>query len=161
MVIDRVGLALHDDTDQMETFILDTVAPVVSMTSLVTSDTSPALTGTVDDPTAQIWVTVNNKTYEADNLANGQWILPQNTINPSLSAGIYNVAVEAVDPAGNSAWDLSTDELTIESFWSRFNNISLNIIFKPTPVRLPSTKITLSSGLGTLLSSWKDRFHFI
>ena len=160
-IIDRVGLALHDNTDQIETFILDTVAPVVSMTSLATSDTSPALTGTVDDPAARIWVTVNNKTYEAGNMGNGQWTLSQNTINPSLSAGIYNVAVEAVDLAGNSAWDLSIDELTIESFWSRFSNFSLNTIFKPTPVIFPSTKITLSSGLGNLLASWKDRFHFI
>ncbi|MED6088812.1 hypothetical protein VZ169_19295, partial [Acinetobacter baumannii] len=37
---------------------IDTVAPVVSFTDASTNDTTPALTGTIDDPTATVVVTV-------------------------------------------------------------------------------------------------------
>ena len=94
-------------------FAADTTAPVVTVDDLLTIDTTPALTGTVDDSTASISVTVAGSTYPATNLGDGTWILADNTITPALDEGTYDVAVTATDGVGNEGSDASTDELVI------------------------------------------------
>ena len=59
---------------------LETVAPVVTVDPLITNDNTPQLTGTVDDPTAVVEVTVNGNTYLATNNGDGTWTLPDDTI---------------------------------------------------------------------------------
>ncbi len=96
-------------------FFTDTTPPVVAVDTLVTVDSTPSLTGTVDDPEATVDVTVGGQTYGANNLGNGQWELPDNTITPALEPGVYDVQAAAFDWLGNPAADPTLDELTIQS----------------------------------------------
>lgn len=87
--------------------------PLVSVDFLATSDTTPALSGTVNDPTAVITVTVNSVPYSAIN--NGAtWNIPDNIIGPLLD-GVYDVSVLAdnsIDPPGI---DSTLNELVIDT----------------------------------------------
>ncbi|MDX7882293.1 Ig-like domain-containing protein, partial [Acinetobacter nosocomialis] len=65
-----------------------------------TNDSTPELTGTVNDPTATVVVTVNGVNYTAVNNGNGSWTLADNTL-PVLTDGPHTVTVTATDPAGN------------------------------------------------------------
>ncbi|MFI8127178.1 Ig-like domain-containing protein, partial [Acinetobacter sp. ABJ-A23_2] len=67
---------------------------------VTTNDSTPALTGTVNDPTATVVVTVNGVEYPAVNNGNGTWTLADNTL-PVLADGPHTVTVTATDPAGN------------------------------------------------------------
>jgi uncharacterized repeat protein (TIGR01451 family) len=93
----------------------DTVSPTVTVNLLTTQDTTPPLSGTVNDNTATMRVTVTGTTYLATNNGNGTWTLADNTITPALAVGVYDVSVTATDPAGNVGTDTTTNELTIRS----------------------------------------------
>ncbi|EMI5903489.1 hypothetical protein R5S09_003924, partial [Acinetobacter baumannii] len=86
--------------------------PVVSLDDLTTNDTTPALTGAIDDPTATVVVNVDGIDYPATNNGDGTWTLADNTL-PALIDGPHTVAVTATDPAGNTATDTAT--LTIDT----------------------------------------------
>ena len=92
---------------------IDITAPLITVNTLSTGDTTPALSGTVNDNTALIFITVNGGTHAAINNGNGTWTLPDNTISPALAVGSYNVLAEASDFAGNVGNDATTNELTI------------------------------------------------
>jgi hypothetical protein len=93
----------------------DSLAPTVTVAVQTTSDTSPALFGSIDDPTATLSVTVAGNTYAAINNGDGTWTLADNTISPALADGIYDVAVTVTDSAGNIANDVTVGELTIDA----------------------------------------------
>ncbi len=116
---DSLGNSSTDATSDELT--VDLLAPVVTVDTLTTADTSPALTGTVDDANAGIRVTVDGRAYDATNLG-ATWVLPQGSITPELEDGLYDVAATATDDAGNTATDATTDELTIDK-----NVISVSI----------------------------------
>jgi Ca2+-binding RTX toxin-like protein len=94
--------------------IVDTTPPVVTVTPLTTADGTPQLTGTIDDPTATVKVTVNGVEYTATNNGNGTWTLADNTIASPLSSGTYDVKVTATDALGNTGSDTTTGELTVD-----------------------------------------------
>ncbi|WP_254629137.1 Ig-like domain-containing protein, partial [Acinetobacter oleivorans] len=75
-----------DVLDGTDGFIVDLVAPVVSFTDASTNDTTPALTGTIDDPAATVVVTVDGINYNATNNGDGTWTLADNTL-PVLADG--------------------------------------------------------------------------
>ncbi|WP_263631171.1 Ig-like domain-containing protein, partial [Acinetobacter pittii] len=91
---------------------IDTSVPVVSLDDVVTNDTTPALTGAINDPTATVVVTVDGVDYPATNNGDGTWTLADNTL-PALTDGPHTVTVTATDPAGNTATDTAT--LTIDT----------------------------------------------
>ena len=91
------------------------LAPVVGVNVSVTNDSTPALSGVVDDPTATISVTVNGNTYPATNNGDGTWTLADNLISPALVDGDYDVSVSATDTNGNVGNDSTTNELEIDS----------------------------------------------
>ncbi len=92
----------------------DVTPPVVTVDALITNVVSPELTGTIDDPTATIEVTVNGSTYTATN--NGTtWTLTAGTISPDLADGTYEVSVTATDAALNEGMDATSDELIIDT----------------------------------------------
>ncbi|MDN2665059.1 Ig-like domain-containing protein, partial [Psychromonas sp. 14N.309.X.WAT.B.A12] len=99
----------HSDS-ATTTIEIDTTAPVVSVDSIITNDTTPAITGTIDDPTAAVVVTVNDIEYTATNNANGTWTLADNTL-PALDDGETIITVTASDAAGNSATNTGTVEV--------------------------------------------------
>ncbi|MEI1693681.1 Ig-like domain-containing protein, partial [Acinetobacter nosocomialis] len=82
------------------TVTLDTTAPTVALSDVTTNDSTPELTGTVNDPAATVVVTVNGVDYTAVNNGNGTWTLADNTL-PVLTDGPHTVTVTATDPAGN------------------------------------------------------------
>ncbi len=92
----------------------DTTTPEISVNILFTKDTSPALSGIVDDTTATVTVTVNGSTYTATNNADGTWTLAGNTITPALTSGTYDVTATAKDSSGNSQLDSTSGELIID-----------------------------------------------
>ena len=93
------------------TITVDQTAPAVTIDPLNTSDATPELTGTVDDPTATVVVTVDGSDYPATNNGDGTWTLADNTL-PALGEGDYSVEVTATDTDGN--FDTDSDTLTID-----------------------------------------------
>ncbi|WP_299078053.1 BapA/Bap/LapF family large adhesin [uncultured Paraglaciecola sp.] len=82
--------------------ILDTTAPIVLLNPLATSDTTPELSGTVNDPGAVVKVKIGENTYDAVNNGNGTWTLADDAIEePGLAEGAVDITVTATDPAGN------------------------------------------------------------
>jgi hypothetical protein len=82
----------------------DNETPTGTVNSVAPSITnSPEFTGTVDDPTATVIVTINGIDYTARNNGNGTWMLPSGAINPGLGAGDYAVTVTIKDAAGNQS----------------------------------------------------------
>ncbi|MBR9783526.1 MAG: Ig-like domain repeat protein, partial [Gammaproteobacteria bacterium] len=85
----------------------DAVAPVVTINDLTTNDTTPALTGTVDDNTATVVVTINGISYTATNNENGTWTLADDAV-AALAEGSYTATVTATDPEGNVGTNTGT-----------------------------------------------------
>ena len=79
---------------------------------MTTSDTTPPLSGTVDDNDATLELTLDSQTVTPTNNGDGTWSLADDTL-AALPNGTYDVAVTATDPAGNEGDDTTTDELTI------------------------------------------------
>jgi len=96
-------------------FMVDVTVPQVTVDTLFTMDTSPGLSGTVDDPQAIVEVIVDGTVYLADNWGNGQWALFDNVIFPDLAPGVYDICAQARDVSGNVGVDTTTGELTIGS----------------------------------------------
>ncbi|WP_447510657.1 BapA/Bap/LapF family large adhesin, partial [Acinetobacter geminorum] len=94
------NLGTGDVLDGTDGFIVDLVAPVVGFTDVTTNDDTPPLTGTIDDPTATVVVTVDGVDYPATNNGDGTWTLADNTL-PTLADGPHTVSVTATDVAGN------------------------------------------------------------
>ncbi|MCG6039560.1 Ig-like domain-containing protein, partial [Acinetobacter baumannii] len=82
----------------------DITAPVVALDDVLTNDSTPALTGTVNDPTATVVVTVDGVNYPATNNGDGTWTLADNTL-PALTDGPHTITVTATDAAGNVGSD--------------------------------------------------------
>jgi len=99
---------------------IDTLAPdvptVVSQTSL---DGLPFVQGTWDSADAvDLVVTVDGVDYELGldpevQVSADSWTLDLSALGIPLSSGVYDVEVIASDAAGNDAFDLTTDELTV------------------------------------------------
>ncbi|MGQ4648938.1 DUF4114 domain-containing protein [Lyngbya aestuarii] len=107
------GVAVNDGDFTGELYTIDTVSPVVGVTPFTTSDSTPPLTGVVDDPTATVTVSVNDTNYTATNDGDGTWTLPDDTIGSILTDGTYEVEVTATDSLGNFGTDASINELVI------------------------------------------------
>ncbi|HPO15278.1 MAG TPA: Ig-like domain-containing protein [Candidatus Hydrogenedentes bacterium] len=91
---------------------IDKTAPVVTVTTQVTGDTTPLLSGTVTDDVAVagVQVTVGTHTYTAV-LGSGTWTAQ---VTDVLAQNTYNVVAQATDTAGNIGTDATADELTVD-----------------------------------------------
>ena len=92
---------------------VDTVAPLVTVDSLDTFDTTPLLSGSINDAAAQVSVTVAGLTRTAVNGGAGRWTLQWNDV--LAASQTYDVAVTAVDAAGNKGSDATTNELILRA----------------------------------------------
>lgn len=114
-------------TPVVQPFRLDTFGPcepppapmaTPTVNSLVTNDTTPILTGTLDAArTVTLNVKVNGVFYTLGSsprltAAGDNWTLNLSTISP-LATGTYPVTVTAIDATGIRATDTTTDELMI------------------------------------------------
>ena len=95
---------------------VDLKPPVIAVNALTTTDRTPLLSGTVDDPSATVAITVAGSNYPATNNGDGTWTLPDDTI-ASLSDGTYDVVATATDtsPFENIGVDSTTDELVVNA----------------------------------------------
>ncbi|MNU90772.1 hypothetical protein D3C71_806470 [compost metagenome] len=107
------NLGTGDVLDGTDGFIVDLIAPVVTFPDVSTNDSTPALTGTIDDPAATVVVTVDGVDYPATNNGDGTWTLADNTL-PTLADGPHTVSVTATDVAGNIS-NPATGTVTISS----------------------------------------------
>jgi len=101
--------------EELEPRIMPTaLALVITVDPLVTSDTTPELTGAISSTIATIEVTVDGNTYAAVNNGDHTWTLADGTIAPALVDGTYDVVATATaGPQVRS--DTTTDELVIQS----------------------------------------------
>jgi hypothetical protein len=108
------NLGTDPTTDEL---IVDTVAPAVTVDAVTTSDRTPALSGTVDDPAAAVNVRVDGIHYSAINSGSGMWSLPDGSIGDgnALGDGAYDVQASATDAAGNIGTDPTTNELVVDA----------------------------------------------
>jgi hypothetical protein len=89
----------------------DGTAPTATATALTTSDTTPTLTGTVDDPAATVTVVVGGQTITAT-VTGTTWTA---TLPNALPPGTYDVQVTATDALGNDATTTVTGGLVIDT----------------------------------------------
>lgn len=103
---------LAGNISQTKTFdiTIDTTAPAVTLDALTTTSTTPTITGTVDDPTAVVTVTVDGTSYTATNNGDGTW---EYTFTSPLTVGTYDLDVYATDAAGNETSPHALGTLTI------------------------------------------------
>ncbi|UPU29518.1 Ig-like domain-containing protein [Acinetobacter baumannii] len=80
-------LTLQATLARYSTVSADITAPVVALDDL-TNDSTPALTGTVNDPTATVVVNVDGVDYPAVNNGDGTWTLADNTL-PALTETVH------------------------------------------------------------------------
>ncbi len=121
---DKVG-NVGEDTGKL---IIDITPPNVTVDDLLTNDTTPPITGTVDSPDAKVMVTINGETYDAINKGDGTWILPDDTVK-ELKEGEYTVDVKAVDEEGNVGEDsgkliidITPPNITVDDLTTSDNN---------------------------------------
>lgn len=79
-----------------------------------TSDSTPGLSGSVDDTGATVAVKLAGKQYNATNNGDGSWELADNIITPALSNGVYDVELVLTN-GPRTGMDVTIDELTIDS----------------------------------------------
>ncbi len=98
---------------------VDTTPPSVTVDELITKDTTPAISGTTDDPDAEIIVTIGGNDYTATNNGNGTWSLDDNTV-AALPEGQTTATVTATDPAGNTT--VVTGDILIDTVLNDADN---------------------------------------
>ncbi|WP_281612696.1 Ig-like domain-containing protein [Flammeovirga sp. SubArs3] len=166
--LDAAGNSGSDSsTDEL---VIDLTAPSVTVTSLTTNDATPSLSGTVDDNSATVTVTVNSEVKTA-NVSNGTWTISDNELS-SLPEGIYDVSVIATDKVGNSGSDKSTNELVIDmtaptvslstsvSSVTNENPISVKVTFSESVTGFEATDVTISGGTVTNFSGSEANYSF-
>ncbi|MDC4624522.1 Ig-like domain-containing protein, partial [Acinetobacter baumannii] len=107
-----------------QTYTLDTTAPTVVLEDISTNDNTPALTGTVSDPSATVVVTIDGVDYPAVNNGDGTWTLADNTL-PVLTDGSHTVTVTAIDAAGNKGTD--TGVVTVDTAAPNTGTVNFSI----------------------------------
>jgi len=99
--------------EALEPRLLLTGDITVTVDRLATTDTTPQITGAIDDPLASILVRVNGANYVATNNGDTTWTLADDTV-AALPNSTYDVVVVATH--GNSfGIDDTTGELTIDT----------------------------------------------
>jgi hypothetical protein len=129
---------------QSEAILFDNVAPELSVDAEVTSSTSPAISGTVNDPTASIYVLVDGSSYNAVNHGDGTWSLAAGVIAPPLADGEYDVQATAVDAHRNSAGDATSNELTVDTAPEPTPTATATMTATPTPTTTPTVTMSPS-----------------
>ncbi|MEM7807140.1 MAG: dockerin type I domain-containing protein [Planctomycetota bacterium] len=121
-VLDLTERGNDFDRDNGKALYVDAVRlPTVTVDTLTTQLASPALFGTVSDPTAEVEVWFEREVdqtyqtaevYQAVNQGDGTWVLPAGVV-ASLPDGTFDVRLRATVDGKLSVVDDSADELTI------------------------------------------------
>ena len=138
----------HSAPGMLNPVEVDTIGPVVTFNSYTTNDTTPVLTGTVDDPKAIILVRIDGNDYQAINNGDGTWTLANDTVNALIEES-YPVTVTATDIAGNVG--NGTGTLIVDTSAAiTINTISvddvLNAVEHENPVPITGTTTGIEDG---------------
>ena len=107
------SLDSDDSLASRKNIVVDTVSPVVTVNPKTTDDQTPSLSGNVNDLYLdEVSISVDGKDYPAT-VDDGEWILPDNAIDPALVDGTYDIVSTATDLAGNSGADETINELIV------------------------------------------------
>ncbi|WP_308912134.1 BapA/Bap/LapF family large adhesin [Acinetobacter schindleri] len=120
-ILNAVTIDLAGNPSQAASTIVDAQAPIITLVTNTTGDSTPTLQGAINDPTATVVVTVDGINYTAVNNGDDTWTLADGQL-PELADGSYNVTVQAIDAAGNES--TITDSLVVEAVL--FANDDLN-----------------------------------
>lgn len=91
-------------------FTVDNTAPIVVVDNYNGTDTTPTLTGSVNDPTATVEIVIDSNTPQiAVNNGDGTWTLALTT---PLAIGSHTVDATATDSVGNFTTDSGTAVVT-------------------------------------------------
>ncbi|UOH75589.1 Ig-like domain-containing protein [Acinetobacter schindleri] len=120
-ILNAVTIDLAGNSSQTVSTSVDAQAPIVTLVTNTTGDSTPTLQGAINDPTATVVVTVDGIDYEAVNNGDDTWTLADGQL-PELADGSYNVTVQAIDAAGNES--TITESLVVEAVL--FANDDLN-----------------------------------
>jgi hypothetical protein len=136
-------------TPASSAFTFDNIAPTVTVANLETNDTTPTLTGTVNDNTATINVTIDGVSHIGTNNVNGTWTYTWPAI---LAEGTFSVTVTATDPASNVGTDGTNSELIIDT-----TNPSVNAGSDKNVNALFTQDATVTDNLSGIASfAWTD-----
>ncbi|QLE00796.1 gliding motility-associated C-terminal domain-containing protein [Galbibacter sp. BG1] len=136
IVTDKFGNTNTDNT--LNELIIDTVSPTApTVNNLVTNDPTPIITGTADSED-ELSVMINGVTYlEGDGRlidnSDDTWTLQIPNAN-ALPDNVYDVVAAAMDPAGNTTADNTTDEITIDSALPNTPMVNQLTTKDPTPI---------------------------
>lgn len=121
--------------DAVVSITINTERPIVTVDDITVSTiTAPILTGTIDDLTAKVYVSINNTSWvEAVNNSDGSWSYAVPNV---LADGNYTIFVEAEDVRGNRS-DVVSGNLFVMTLPASDN--------QPT-VTSPDTNTGASSG---------------
>ena len=156
-VIDAAGNSSTDASSNE--LVVDTVDPAVpTVSTLITNDTTPLLGGTATiGLTETLTVMVNAVTYTVgdgslfDN-GDGTWTLAVPS-GDTLAEGVYSVAATLTDSAGNSASDVSVDELTIDITAPAVPSVAPQVTSNTTPTLTGTATIATAETLTVLVNS--------
>jgi hypothetical protein len=108
----RVKNAYGESVIRSDSITLYANPPTVNF--LGTSDTTPPLSGRVDDREATVTVSVGGQSLPAVNDGMGHWTLANDLLAP-LNDATYDVVVVERDAAGNELQDTTADELIVDT----------------------------------------------
>ena len=109
---------------------VDNDFPVVYFTTLQSHASKPDLSGSTDEPIAELTLTIDNQTLKAsiDSLNNG-WQIPESEFKKPLAYGIYDMRISAKDHWGNIGTFYFPGALTLDS---RALLVSADTLFTPS-----------------------------
>lgn len=108
---DPVGNTSDESTGEL---FIDTVAPQLTIDSLLTNDTRPPFSGTIDDPEAEIQLSVGPQVITATNTGNGTWFVADDVVTTIFPEGTFSFTAIATDRVGNVGIDSTVNEVTID-----------------------------------------------
>src|SRR5690606_3096377 len=109
---DALGNAGNDATTDELVIDLTVQDIAITVTPVVTNDSTPPMAGTVDDNAAAVELLIDGASYNATNNGDGTWSLADNIIAP-LAEGVYSVLATATN-GGLTGIDTTNDELAID-----------------------------------------------
>lgn len=104
---------VNNENTIVATLTVDTTPPTVAVNKLVTSDTTPDLTGTISDISAVTITMMINSTEYTTTVVSNTWMLADNTITPTLPDGTYSATAIATDALSNTA--VATGSVTVDT----------------------------------------------
>ncbi len=158
-VTDAAGIT-GTDTSTNE-ILIDTTPPTIpTVNSQTTNSTKPIVTGSATLAAGEtLNVTLNGASYNNIAVANGQWSLNTGTATPSsgvlaafLDGKRYAVTATAIDAAGNTRADTSTNEILIDTTPPAAPTVNSQTTNSTAPIVTGSATLAASETLSVALN---------